>query len=53
MSKTYTRYDWASDRLALAISTESEELMIDRIDRRLQKVNKRHKNDRKNHRRYA
>ena len=44
MSKDYTQYDWASDRLASERWADEEERMISGIDKRLN-------NNKKNHRR--
>ena len=51
MSKDYTQYDWASDRLARLSWDEDE--FLGSIDRRLNKRNKKSKLNKKNHRRYA
>ena len=50
MSKNYTQFDWASDRLARQSWDEDE--FLGTIDRRLNKRSKR-SNNRKNHRNYA
>jgi len=50
MSKVYTRYDWASDRLAKARWVDEEERLLSNIDKRTKKANKLNK---KNHRNYA
>lgn len=51
MSKDYTQYDWASDRLARTSWNEDE--FLGSIDRRMSKRSKRAKNNKKNHRKYA
>lgn len=52
MSKDYTKFDWASDRLSRANWDEDE--FLGTIDRRLNKRGKRsNKLNKKNHRNYA
>lgn len=51
MSKDYTQYDWASDRLARLSWNEDE--FLGSIDRRMSKRSKRNKSNKKNHRNYA
>lgn len=51
MSKDYTQYDWASDRLARQGWDEDE--FVAAIDRRLSKRSKRNKSNKKNHRNYV
>lgn len=51
MSKDYTQYDWASDRLARQSWDEDE--FVAAIDRRLSKRSKRNKSNKKNHRNYV
>ena len=53
MSKEYTQFDWAVDRLARERWADEEERMMDGIDRRLNKRTKRTKFNKKNHRNYA
>ena len=40
MSKNYTKFDWASDRLARTTWADEEDRMIRGIDRRMDKKNK-------------
>lgn len=51
MSQNYTKFDWASDRLARANWDEDE--FLGTIDRRMSKRAKRSKSNKKNHRNYA
>lgn len=51
MSKDYTQYDWASDRLARLSWDEDE--FVAAIDRRMSKRSKRNKSNKKNHRNYV
>lgn len=51
MSKDYTQYDWASDRLARL--SWDEDSFLAAIDRRMSKRSKRNKSNKKNHRNYA
>ena len=51
MSKDYTQFDWASDRLA-RMSWDEDEFLA-KIDRRMSKRSKRAKSNKKNHRNYA
>ena len=53
MSKDYTQFDWASDRLARATWADEEERMMGAIDRSMRKRDKRNKLNKKNHRNYA
>lgn len=54
MSKDYTQFDWASNRLARTTWADEEERIMERIDRARAKRNKRNKkNNRKNHRNYV
>lgn len=41
MSKDYTQYDWASDRLARLTWEEQEERIMNGIDRRMRKNRRR------------
>lgn len=51
MSKEYTKFDWASDRLARTIWDEDE--FLGTIDRRMNKRVNRRKANKKNHMNYA
>lgn len=52
MSKDYTQFDWASDRLGRMSWDEDE--FLTRVDRRMSKRSKRtSKLNKKNHRNYA
>lgn len=51
MSKDYTQYDWASDRLARTSWDEDE--FLAGIDRRMNKRIRRTKSNKKNHRNYV
>lgn len=54
MSKDYTQYDWASDRLARLSWADEEDRLLNGIDRRMSKRSKRaNKSNKKNHRNYA
>lgn len=47
MSKDYTQYDWASDRLARMTWEDEENRMLSGIDRRMRKNRYNHKNRRR------
>lgn len=47
MSKDYTQFDWASDRLARTRREEDESEMIRGIDRRMRKNKYNHKRTRR------
>lgn len=47
MSKDYTQYDWASDRLARKTWEDEESEMIRGMDRRMKKNKYNHKNRRR------
>lgn len=51
MSKDYTKFDWASDRLAR--TTWDEDEFLGTIDRRMNKRGKRSNANKKNNRNYA
>ena len=51
MSKYYTQFDWASDKLARTEWAESEDRLMNGIDRSMKR--KPRKNNKKNHREYA
>lgn len=53
MSKDYTQYDWASDRLARQSWADDEERLLNGIDRRMRRTKRNRSNNRKNHRNYA